>query len=262
MHREIAKYLIVNIEGISLIQKNIYFENKRLKNEKYLAEYLSDKSFKRSYVKSLPKRLRPDLKNYHDFLMTRDPSSNTIPSERALEALKIKNAKLNSLSYFNRQSEINWTERGPSKQAGRTRALMLDGNFSSNNKVWTAGVSGGLWSATNIQNASSEWTKVSDFWDTLNITCVASDPTDANIIYVGTGERRGQGLRGQGVWKTSDGGANWTIEASSGNGNYAYMHVDQHCLEFHPITNVPYACLLYTSPSPRDRQKSRMPSSA
>ena len=25
---------------------------------------------------------------------------------------------------------------------------------------------------------------------------------------------------------------------------------------------VPYACLLYTSPSPRDRQKSRMPSSA
>ena len=25
---------------------------------------------------------------------------------------------------------------------------------------------------------------------------------------------------------------------------------------------VPYTCLLYTSPSPRDRQKSRMPSSA
>ena len=27
-------------------------------------------------------------------------------------------------------------------------------------------------------------------------------------------------------------------------------------------TTVPTACLLYTSPSPRDRQKSRMPSSA
>ena len=26
--------------------------------------------------------------------------------------------------------------------------------------------------------------------------------------------------------------------------------------------SVPYSCLLYTSPSPRDRQKSRMPSSA
>ena len=43
------------------------------------------------------------------------------------------------------------------------------------------------------------------------------------------------------LWESTDGGANWTIEASSGNGNYAYMHVDQHCLEFHPITNVPYA---------------------
>ena len=28
------------------------------------------------------------------------------------------------------------------------------------------------------------------------------------------------------------------------------------------ISNRPYGCLLYTSPSPRDRQKSRMPSSA
>ena len=177
-------------------------------------------SFKRSYVKSLPKRLRPDLKNYHDFLMTRDPSTNTIPSERALEALKIKNAKLNSLSYFNRQSEINWTERGPSKQAGRTRALMLDGNFDSNGKVWAAGVSGGIWSITNIENPTSEWSKVSDFWDNLVITCVASDPTDANIIYVGTGERRGQGLRGQGVWKTSDGGANWSQLSSSIDLNY------------------------------------------
>ena len=27
-------------------------------------------------------------------------------------------------------------------------------------------------------------------------------------------------------------------------------------------THIPYSCLLYTSPSPRDRQKSRMPSSA
>ena len=74
---------------------------------------------------------------------------------------------------------------------------MLDGNFDSNGKVWAAGVSGGIWSITNIEDPTSEWSKVSDFWDNLVITCIASDPTDANIIYVGTGERRGQGLRGQ-----------------------------------------------------------------
>ena len=180
--------------------KNIYFENKRVQNEIYLQEYLSDKSFKRSYVKSLPKRLRPDLKNYHDFLMTRDPNTNSVPSEKVLDAIKFRDAKLNSRSYLDRKSEINWTERGPSKQAGRTRALMLDGNFNSNTKVWAAGVSGGLWTITNISNASSEWTKVSDFWDTLNITCVATDPTDANVIYLGTGEKRGHGLKGFGIW--------------------------------------------------------------
>ena len=137
------KYIVAfTLLGLIVYQpaKNIYYENKRLKNEAYLKEYLSDKSFSRSYVKSLPKRLRPDLKNYHDFLMTRDPSSNTVPSERILEAIKIKDAKLNSLTYANRLSEINWVERGPSKQAGRTRALMLDTNYNSNKKVWAAGV--------------------------------------------------------------------------------------------------------------------------
>ena len=35
--------LTISFEPLS----NIYYENKRIKNEKYLAEYLSDKSFKR-----------------------------------------------------------------------------------------------------------------------------------------------------------------------------------------------------------------------
>ena len=35
-----------------------------------------------------------------------------------------------------------------------------------------------------------------------------------------------------------------------------------HHTHFDHAADVPYICLLYTSPSPRDRQKSRMPSSA
>ena len=33
-------------------------------------------------------------------------------------------------------------------------------------------------------------------------------------------------------------------------------------IEYWGLRNLTYRCLLYTSPSPRDRQKSRMPSSA
>ena len=43
-----------------------------------------------------------------------------------------------------------------------------------------------------------------------------------------------------------------------------YMLKLHHLVEdkIHARSTGPYSCLLYTSPSPRDRQKSRMPSSA
>ena len=60
--------------------------------------------------------------------------------------------------------------------------------------------------------------------------------------------------------------------------NYSYLIIDETnnlaCIvdpsEANPVIdylknkniNLKYICLLYTSPSPRDRQKSRMPSSA
>jgi photosystem II stability/assembly factor-like uncharacterized protein len=53
-----------------------------------------------------------------------------------------------------------------------------------------------------------------------------------NLVYVG----------GINVWRSDNSGVNWDIDASSGNGsNYSYMHVDQHALEFNPLTHVAYA---------------------
>ncbi|MBC8266175.1 MAG: T9SS type A sorting domain-containing protein [Flavobacteriales bacterium] len=60
---------------------------------------------------------------------------------------------------------------------------------------------------------------------------LAISPINENIIYAG----------GIALWESSNGGQNWNIEASSGSGNYAYMHVDQHALEYNPINNVLYA---------------------
>ena len=49
-------------------------------------------------------------------------------------------------------------------------------------------------------------------------------------------------------------GMPWYTMVHHGKGGHACMHACVHaCM---------HACLLYTSPSPRDRQKSRMPSSA
>ena len=153
--------------------------------------------------------------------MTRDMSLNEIPADRILDAIDEKNAKLNSLSYFDRKTEINWTERGPNEQGGRTRAIMLDANYASNGRVWAAGVSGGLWYNDNINSQTNAWTKISDFWDNLEITTVASDPNDANTIYVGTGEKRGSAGIGLGMWKTTDGGTTWSRLTSTAG--YRFM---------------------------------------
>lgn len=60
---------------------------------------------------------------------------------------------------------------------------------------------------------------------------LAISPIDENIIYAG----------GIALWESNNGGLNWNIEASSGSGSYAYMHVDQHTLEYNPINNSLYA---------------------
>ena len=44
--------------------------------------------------------------------------------------------------------------------------------------------------------------------------------------------------------------------------SHAQGHIDKHKMNVEVYLTTPAGCLLYTSPSPRDRQKSRMPSSA
>ena len=52
-----------------------------------------------------------------------------------------------------------------------------------------------------------------------------------NHLYVG----------GINLWKSMDGGQSWVVDGSSGNGNYSYMHVDQHALEYNPLNHIAYA---------------------
>ena len=68
----------------------------------------------------------------------------------------------------------------------------------------------------------------------------------------------------------------WTVYGLSRNkptqaiNGVRYLQVDlsdkdqchQQLMELSDVTHVYYCCLLYTSPSPRDRTRSRMPSSA
>ena len=52
------------------------------------------------------------------------------------------------------------------------------------------------------------------------------------------------------------------LGASLWGAGRVWMNSEEVELGFHGYTALLLGCLLYTSPSPRDRQKSRMPSSA
>lgn len=98
-------------------------------------------------------------------------------------------------------------ELGPSSVGGRTRAILFT---ESGEKFWAGAVSGGLWVSPNY---GSSWNAIDDQADNLSVTCIDASPFNENFIYYGTGEPRGTATSidgdGDGVYKSTDGGASW-----------------------------------------------------
>ena len=160
--------------------------------------------------KRIPKSENPGERFEHDFMLTRDPATNTIPLDRLFEASRtITEAKRNKSSIL--AASMSWTERGPDDVGGRTRALMFDPNDVNDEKVWAGGVSGGLWYTDDITDSAEPWVSVDDFWSNLAVTAMAYDPTNTQVFYVATGEGffNADAVLGGGVFKSTDGGATW-----------------------------------------------------
>ena len=101
------------------------------------------------------------------------------------------------------------------------------------NSLYKSSDSGDNWvlqsNSPNILGRATDGTSTGgQSWYNLSL---AVSTNDENLLYVG----------GINLWKTIDGGQLWTIDASSGNGNYSYMHVDQHAAEFNPLNHIAYA---------------------
>ncbi len=147
-----------------------------------------------------------------DKKLVADPKTGKIPVDELVKAHvqvkeRFKNEPLLAIS------GIDWKERGPNNIGGRTRALMLDPNDATKKRVWAGGVAGGLWYNNDITSGASSWVKVNDFWDNLAVSCIASDPSNSQVFYVGTGEGwyNVDAVKGGGIWKTTNGGTTWTL---------------------------------------------------
>lgn len=153
-----------------------------------------------------------------EFKKTKDPTTNTVPRERLLEARKII-AQKQSSGNKSAIPNLNWEERGPNNIGGRTRAILIDANDPTHATVWAGGAGGGLWKSTNFFAEDPQWQQVGDFFDNLAITCITQDPQNPDHIYFGTGEGwyNVDATRGLGIWKSTDGGATFNQMPSTNN---------------------------------------------
>ncbi len=117
----------------------------------------------------------------------------------------------------------NWQELGPvtmpTNLTGQPNGLgRLNGiafHPTNANIFYVAAPSGGVWKTT---NGGTNWTPLTDTLPTLGASCLLIDPTNTNIIYLGSGDRDAGDAPGMGVLKSTNGGISWTF-ANSGMGN-------------------------------------------
>src|SRR5437762_7057866 len=101
-----------------------------------------------------------------------------------------------------------------SRVSGRVRSIAFDPTNA--NTVYIAVSQGGIWKNADITSATSEWVCLTDKLPTTSMGAVAVDPTNKNVLYIGSGEYEGgyaAASEGTGIYKSIDGGANWTQSA-------------------------------------------------
>lgn len=221
---------------VTLIAFTFFYFNKIKKPEssltayeQYLADHFYNKAADNISIEmpgeteiEAAKTDRPDLAFEQDFRITMDPVLKRPATERLIIA-----REMIAMQQRNKQTLMApiWEERGPKNVGGRTRTVVYDPNDLSNKKVWAGGVGGGLWYCNDITAASPNWNRVSDLWENIAISSIAFDPTNTQIMYVGTGEGWSNldAQRGAGVWKSSNGGLGFERLLSTNNTTFYHV---------------------------------------
>ena len=109
-----------------------------------------------------------------------------------------------------RSSSGDWIELGPmvnpENGGGLGRINSIAFHPTDPQIIWAGAPSGGLWKTV---NGGTYWTSNTDHLPTLGVSAIVIDPSNPDIIYIGTGDRDAGDARGLGVMKSFDGGVSW-----------------------------------------------------
>lgn len=149
-----------------------------------------------------------------------DPATGRIPDDIRRKEL----AFAGKLPRRASAKSLSWTQQGPRNRGGRTRAFRVD--ITDSNVLIAGSATGGIFRST---DAGASWTKTSAPLSIQNTSCLAQDVRSGHeqTWYCGTGENYGvvSGtsfealLPGDGIFKSTDGGLNWSILESTVSGD-------------------------------------------
>ena len=104
---------------------------------------------------------------------------------------------------------------------GRVNDIVVDPTTTTNGSIvaYLGSVGGGVWKTTNCCSSSTSWSAVTDdpLLATISIDTVTIDPNNHNTIYAGTGDLNfgSFSMGSQGILKSTDAGATWTLQGAS-----------------------------------------------
>lgn len=103
-------------------------------------------------------------------------------------------------------SGLKFRSVGPALTSGRVADIAVNPNDHS--EYYVAAASGGVWKTS---NHGTTFQPIFDGQGSYSIGCVTIDPSNSNIVWVGTGENNNQRsvAYGDGVYKSEDAGKSW-----------------------------------------------------
>jgi len=131
--------------------------------------------------------------------------TGTIPAGVYDEAFRQAKLDREQMQLSTSAGLLTWQFAGPDNIGGRITALAVAPGGSP---IYMGAANGGVFKST---DTGATWTPIFDEFSAYSIGALALDPTNPNVLYVGTGEANPaiDTYDGNGVYRTSDGGVTW-----------------------------------------------------
>ena len=120
---------------------------------------------------------------------------------------------------------LGWRSVGPGLAGGRVAAVV--GSARDPKLYYLGAAGGGVWKST---TGGMAWSPVFDKEKIPSIGAIAIDPSDDNVVWVGTGETnpRNDVTYGGGIFRSGDGGKTWTAMGLADTLQISKIVIDPH----------------------------------